>query len=209
MKLEFSSLLLPKSTRNIEGVLCNLSLVSRGCFYNKSGVKSGKTWSKNRVNVTITLHNSARGWSSVEFRDEYWKEKPFKCWKDENVEGRKDQEKKEADKKHYELNLERKIAKSRKIEISKNCPMLHWCTCVSFYKSDAKLICTDLPLSYVGLMTGSWKFLTAHKILPLLNLLTKFKWVLACSCSPNFCSCSQAGFLVSIAGFQCRETHKH
>ena len=53
-------------------------------------------------------------------------------------------------------------------------------------------------------MNGLLKFLTAHKILPLLDLLTKFKQVLACSCSPNvciarklakqifyFCSCSQ------------------
>ena len=39
---------------------------------------------------------------------------------------------------------------------------------------------------------GPLKFLTARKILPLLDLLAKFKQVLACSCSPNFCSCSQA-----------------
>ena len=128
----------------------------------------------------------------------------MKMWREEKI-----KKKKRQTKSTMSLILNVKLPKSRKIEISKNCPMLHWCTCVSFYKSEAKLICTDLPLSYVGLMTGSWKFLTAHKILPLLNLLTKFKWVLACSCSPNFCSCSQAGFLVSIAGFQCRETHKH
>ena len=36
-------------------------------------------------------------------------------------------------------------------------------------------------------MNGPSKFLTARKILPLLNLLAKFKQVLACSCSPNFC----------------------
>ena len=36
-------------------------------------------------------------------------------------------------------------------------------------------------------MNGSLKFLTARKILPLLDLLAKFKRVLACSCSPNFC----------------------
>ena len=35
--------------------------------------------------------------------------------------------------------------------------------------------------------------------LPLLDLLAKFKRVLASSCSPNFCSYSQARFLVSIA----------
>ena len=37
------------------------------------------------------------------------------------------------------------------------------------------------------MMNGPLKFLTARKILPLLNLLAKFKRVLACSCSSNFC----------------------
>ena len=46
---------------------------------------------------------------------------------------------------------------------------------------------------------GPWKFLTPRKILPLLDLLGKFIRVLACSCSQNFCSCSQACFLVCIA----------
>ena len=41
-----------------------------------------------------------------------------------------------------------------------------------------------LPL---GVMNGPLKFLTARKILPLLDLLAKFKRVLACSCSPTFC----------------------
>ena len=50
-----------------------------------------------------------------------------------------------------------------------------------------------------GVMNGPLKFLTAHKILPLLDLLAKFKWVLACSCSPNFCSCLHARSLVRIA----------
>ena len=36
-------------------------------------------------------------------------------------------------------------------------------------------------------MNGPLKFLTARKILPLLDLLAKFKRVLACSWSPNFC----------------------
>ena len=36
-------------------------------------------------------------------------------------------------------------------------------------------------------MNGPLKFLTARKILSLLDLLAKFKRVLACSCSPNFC----------------------
>ena len=43
------------------------------------------------------------------------------------------------------------------------------------------------------------KFFTARKILPLLDLFAKFTRVLACSCSPNFCSCSHVRFLVSIA----------
>ena len=36
-------------------------------------------------------------------------------------------------------------------------------------------------------MNGPLKFLTARKILPLLDLLAKFKRVLACSRSPDFC----------------------
>ena len=47
-------------------------------------------------------------------------------------------------------------------------------------------------------MNDSLKFLTARKILSLLDLLAKFKRG-ACSCSQNFCSCSYARFLVSIA----------
>ena len=39
----------------------------------------------------------------------------------------------------------------------------------------------------LGVMNGPLQFLTARKILPLLDLLAKFKRVLACSCSPNFC----------------------
>ena len=50
-----------------------------------------------------------------------------------------------------------------------------------------------------GVVNGPLKFLTARKILPLLDLLAKFKRVLACSCSQNVCSCWQPRFLVSIA----------
>ena len=50
-----------------------------------------------------------------------------------------------------------------------------------------------------GVMTGPLQFLTTRKILPLLDMLAKFKRVLACLCSQSFCSCSQARFLVSIA----------
>ena len=35
-------------------------------------------------------------------------------------------------------------------------------------------------------MNGPLKLLTARKILPLLDLLAKFKRVLGCPCSPNF-----------------------
>ena len=39
----------------------------------------------------------------------------------------------------------------------------------------------------IGVMNGPLKFLTARKILPLLDLLAKFKRMLARSCSLNFC----------------------
>ena len=44
-------------------------------------------------------------------------------------------------------------------------------------------------------MNGPLNFLTARKILPLLDLLAKFKRMLACSCSPNFCVARKANFL--------------
>ena len=46
------------------------------------------------------------------------------------------------------------------------------------------IVCFD---KLKGVINGPLKFLTARKILPLLDLLAKFKRVLACSCSPNFC----------------------
>ena len=46
---------------------------------------------------------------------------------------------------------------------------------------------TYARLYRLGVMNGPLRFLTAQKILPLLDLLAKFKRVLACSCSPNFC----------------------
>ena len=50
-----------------------------------------------------------------------------------------------------------------------------------------------------GVMNGPLKFLTARKILPLLDLLAKIKRVLACSCSPNFAllASSQSKFFIS------------
>ena len=44
-------------------------------------------------------------------------------------------------------------------------------------------------------MNSPLKFLTARKILPLLDLLAKFKRVLACSCSQNFCTACKLAFL--------------
>ena len=50
----------------------------------------------------------------------------------------------------------------------------------------------NVRTTFEGVMNGPLKFLTAGKSLPLLDLLAKFKQVLACLCSPNFCSCLQA-----------------
>ena len=52
-----------------------------------------------------------------------------------------------------------------------------------------------------GVMNGPLKFLTASKILPLLDLLAKSKRVLVCLVPKLICSCSHshARFLVSIA----------
>ena len=44
-------------------------------------------------------------------------------------------------------------------------------------------------------MNGPLKLLTARKILPLLDLLAKFKRVLACSCSPIFAVARILAFL--------------
>ena len=41
-------------------------------------------------------------------------------------------------------------------------------------------------------------FPSARKIWPLLDLLAKFRRVLACSCSQNFCNCLRARILVKI-----------
>ena len=68
-----------------------------------------------------------------------------------------------------------------------------------FYVRTSSTVFVLASISGRRVMNGLWKFLTAPKILPLLDLLAKFKWVLACSFSPNFCSCSHTRFLVSIA----------
>ena len=44
----------------------------------------------------------------------------------------------------------------------------------------------------VGVSNGSIQFESAHKIWPLLQLLAKIRWVLASSCSQNFCNCWHA-----------------
>ena len=62
-----------------------------------------------------------------------------------------------------------------------------------------QLVCVSAVLLVKGVMNGPLNFLADRKILPLLDLLAKFKRVLACSRSPNFCSCAQSRFLVSIA----------
>ena len=54
-------------------------------------------------------------------------------------------------------------------------------------------------INIIGVVNGLVKFLTARKILPLLDLLAKCKRVLACSCFQNVYSCWQPRFLVSIA----------
>ena len=48
----------------------------------------------------------------------------------------------------------------------------------------------------VGVSNGPIQFESARKIWPLLKLLAKIRWVLACSCSQNFCSCSHARIFV-------------
>ena len=49
-----------------------------------------------------------------------------------------------------------------------------------------------------GVSNGLTEFKSARKIWPLLELLAKIKWVLACSCSQNFCYCSHARIFVKI-----------
>ena len=62
------------------------------------------------------------------------------------------------------------------------------------------LSCERLDVFRIGAMNGPLKFLTARKILPLPDLLAKFKRVLACSCSPNFCSYLQGKVNVILYG---------
>ena len=55
----------------------------------------------------------------------------------------------------------------------------------------------------------SYNFSTARKILPLLDLLAKFRRVLACSCSQNFAIARMLGFSLTLVGFlKFRKTRK-
>ena len=47
----------------------------------------------------------------------------------------------------------------------------------------------------------SYNFSTARKILPLLDLLAKFRQVLACSCSQNFAIARMLGFSLTLLDF--------
>ena len=49
-----------------------------------------------------------------------------------------------------------------------------------------------------GVSNGPIQFESARKILPLRELLAKIGWVLACSCSQNFCNCSHARIFVKV-----------
>ena len=53
--------------------------------------------------------------------------------------------------------------------------------------------------SLLGISNGPIQFESARKIWPLVELLAKIRWVLACSCSQNFCKCSHARILVKIS----------
>ena len=53
-------------------------------------------------------------------------------------------------------------------------------------------------LAQWGVSISPIQFESAPKIWPLLELLAKIRWVLACSCSQNFCKCSHARIFVKI-----------
>ena len=70
-----------------------------------------------------------------------------------------------------------------------------------FYRSafpGQKPIITVQSLSvYLGVLNGPILFKSGHKIIPMLELLAKIRWVLACSCSQNFCYRLHARILVN------------
>ena len=51
----------------------------------------------------------------------------------------------------------------------------------------------------LGVSNGLIEFKSARKIWPLLELLAKIRWVLACSCSQNLCYCSHARIFPKIS----------
>ena len=53
-------------------------------------------------------------------------------------------------------------------------------------------------LTKSGVLNGPLEFESARKIWPLLELLAKIWWLLACSCSQNFCNCSHARIFLKI-----------
>ena len=57
-----------------------------------------------------------------------------------------------------------------------------------------------------GVSNSLIQFKSALKIWPLLELLAKIRWVLACSCSQKFCHCSRAQILDKIPVWQTWET---
>ena len=50
----------------------------------------------------------------------------------------------------------------------------------------------------LGVLNGPIQLKSAHKIWPLLELLAKIRWVLACSCSQKFWKCSHAWIFITI-----------
>ena len=83
--------------------------------------------------------------------------------------------------------------------MSQKCHHIKYSIGSSYLVLDLGFLARVHPTPLLGVMNGPLKFLTARKILLLLDFLAKFKRVLACSCSQNVCSCRQPRFLVSIA----------
>ena len=57
----------------------------------------------------------------------------------------------------------------------------------------------EFGFQLLGVSNGPIQFESAHKILPLLELFAKIRWVLACSCSQDFCNCLHARIFVKIS----------
>ena len=83
--------------------------------------------------------------------------------------------------------------------MSQKCHHIKYSIGSSYLVLDLGFLARVHPTPLLGVMNGPLKFLTARKILLLLDFLAKFKRVLACSCTQNVCSCRQPRFLISIA----------